>query len=89
MKEINYNTIAELISHVYNFYDDYIEVVNSINYHSSLINAKLNLEYEELNFTSFDEDYLESRIAYYSKLQEELKNNFSYIFYEVDGDDYK
>ena len=86
---MNFNNIAKLIHSVIVSHSDYEDTVLKINFHSSLIKHPEELKIEELNYESFDENYLTNLHEYWDNKTEELEKKYKEIIYEVDSDDYK
>jgi hypothetical protein len=86
---MDYNKIANLIVQLNNTFMNYTDVIDTLNFHSSLINKKLNLPKEKLNISLFEEDYLNNLIKYYVIEAENLIEKYKDVYYDVDSDDYK
>lgn len=87
------NDIADLIIGVSYAYDNYEDTARTINVHASLCGAaKKGQDYvkiEELDFESFDPEYLKALPGKWNEKQDALKKEHGKILYEVDTDDYK
>ena len=70
----NFNKTAELINDVYYAYENYEDSINRLN-------PTLELKCEDLNFDSFDFDYLKDKAIYYKKLTE-LNKQYEYKNYK-------
>jgi hypothetical protein len=86
---MDYNEIAQKIISVNQSYGNYIETINTLNYHAALIDSKQKFIADELMFSSFDLNYLQKLEDDFSRKQNQLVEENEELFYGVDSDDYK